>query len=1537
MIDKNSFRQIKTCNGSQQGGFEELVCQLANLEQPTSGDKFVRKEGAGGDAGVECYWVLENEDEHGWQAKYFLDSMSSNRWAQVDQSVKDALTKHPRLVKYYVCIPLDRTDIRRTGKGGKKTVSMQDEWLDKVSEWSDFAKQKGMNVDFEYWGASKLLMRLQTDTPKYAGRALYWLNSPVLTTSKLIERLGKQEKILGERYTEEFHVELPIAGIFEALCSTDIFWSKFNQKIKNFKKAAAEFRRLEILDQLSDSYEEMVALLDWVDKVLQPIIVERNRFTAIEAIEKLDAAGIELSNLIDLARQQPKARKRTVQHERSIYENFIHFSRQFNEFQDFVAGDYVGSNSMSALLVAGEAGSGKSHLFCDVSKRFLALGTPAVLLLGQHYQGGEPFELLLDYLDLKQHSIEDVLGALDAAGEASGTSTVVFIDAINEGPHRLQWFERFSGVINDVAKFPNLALAISCRSSFEDKLVPAQVIGNECIRVVHQGFRGREHKAAEIYLSKRGIAKPTAPITTPEFSNPLFVKTCANALLQAGTKSWPKGHQGAKRLFELYLTSLESIIARKRNISVASKVCSKSLKAIARAMFPDRLFGVPYSEAAKIVNEFDESRVADDSLLDALIREGALADEILPHYLANAEHTDDFAVRFTYERFCDHFVAEMLLESIDDPAEIFVESAPLANVSKHNSFYTLRGILTALSIIVPEQYAVELYDLLPPSAKQIGEAAQFAFARGLGRRVPSSFSKRTLELFNELRPRLHESPFETLLEVATEPGHPWNAELLHRNLAALPLSERDATWSTFITNSDVEEDDYAPESGLRSIIEWATFGMLNDVEEERVSLALIVLTWLTTTTKRRTRDHATKAISRMLSQFPGLAEPLLEKFENVNDPYLSERLFAGVYGGFCNSNDNEALQRTASWVFQKIFADGTPPPHLLLRDYARGIIEMCVHRRCLPDSINIERCRPPYKSAWPVENPNANEFKAYGASDIENSVFSVMGDFGNYTIRCVESWSPTELSSPKPESKKEVIEKLKTQLSKESQLLFDNAVEIQRTQEANRLLSLRANSDNMQIGNVLYVQNEQNLDIDTDELSDTLNAMAASVPSIEAKEDAVFPTEEDVEEAWKIFNDELGDDVREQFRWAGGVWRNHNEMPAAFSVSWAKRWVCKKALAMWKADGFEEQLKQFEERRHYADRQRPNVERYGKKYQHIALSEFLSRQADNLYFLRDACSEENAAYDGPWQILKRDIDPTIWSRRTHDDGWGQWGDQVWYRPLNYRFRIESDDEKKAWGQDVADLPNFESLVSTKHPNTRASWFALKGYSKWREEKVSGDASELIRDIWFGISSIVVKKSDLRKLKQELAKKDYLSSTVPRSSTGTQTFFRECSWHPSFDVQDDFSDGGSGELKTPHFVPFCEYEWEKDGDDASLDTSLRLHLPSQTLQNGLSLKPDLSNFHSWQNNDNEISFFDPSIECDGPRSALVNTNHMNNFLVEKDLVLVWLIGGEKMVVGPNHMPVQNRLIINSVLWTDGNSGIHSVARHHLQGHGFQASS
>src|SRR5690606_732583 len=111
---------------------------------------------------------------------------------------------------------------------------------------------------------------------------------------------------------------------------------------------------------------------------------------------------------------------------------------------------------------------------------------------------------------------------------------------------------------------------------------------------------------------------------------------------------------------------------------------------------------------------------------------------------------------------------------------------------------------------------------------------------------------------------------------------------------------------------------------------------------------------------RSLRDRATKSLVRLLAERPQLIESLFQGFANINDLYLVERLYAVIYGAICNIGNDTVITQVSRLVFDKIFADGRPVPHILLRDYARGILELALVKGVLPEGVSPELFRPPY-------------------------------------------------------------------------------------------------------------------------------------------------------------------------------------------------------------------------------------------------------------------------------------------------------------------------------------------------------------------------------------------------------------------------------------------------------------------------------------------------------------------------------------------------------------------------------------------------
>ena len=88
-----NFKDVKPHSGDQRRAFEEMCFQLFGKQFADKGEP-VRREGSGGDAGMEGYIAnAEGCEIVGLQAKYFPEKFGANQWRQIDESVRTAL-KH---------------------------------------------------------------------------------------------------------------------------------------------------------------------------------------------------------------------------------------------------------------------------------------------------------------------------------------------------------------------------------------------------------------------------------------------------------------------------------------------------------------------------------------------------------------------------------------------------------------------------------------------------------------------------------------------------------------------------------------------------------------------------------------------------------------------------------------------------------------------------------------------------------------------------------------------------------------------------------------------------------------------------------------------------------------------------------------------------------------------------------------------------------------------------------------------------------------------------------------------------------------------------------------------------------------------------------------------------------------------------------------------------------------------------------------------------------------------------------------------------
>src|SRR5262249_48795694 len=138
-------------------------------------------------------------------------------------------------------------------------------------------------------------------------------------------------------------------------------------------------------------------------------------------------------------------------------------------------------------------------------------------------------------------------------------------------------------------------------------------------------------------------------------------------------------------------------------------------------------------------------------------------------------------VRFSFQRFQDHLIAEALLRDITDVGVALQSGGSLAFIHDGEEIQWLwHGLVVALSIQIPERFDVELVDLLPGKFHKWWRNWEIcdAFVESIRWRDKAAFSKRTLELFNRLPGVLHDQ-LSLLVELSASVEHPWNADFLH--------------------------------------------------------------------------------------------------------------------------------------------------------------------------------------------------------------------------------------------------------------------------------------------------------------------------------------------------------------------------------------------------------------------------------------------------------------------------------------------------------------------------------------------------------------------------------------------------------------------------------------------------------------------------------------------------------------------------------------------------------------------------------------
>ena len=956
-----NWSDIKSLEGSQHKGFEELCAQLARAESPDVGE--FRRKGSP-DAGVECYCILPDGIEWGWQAKYF-DVLGNPQWRQLDKSVRTALDKHPKLVRYHICVPLDRSDARIGGQH-----SAMQRWDARVKKWCEWADERGMCVEFIWWGSSELIERLSKN--EHIGRRYFWFGEHGFDQSWFQAFLDEAVRAAGPRYTPEIHIDLPIAHDLETFSRSSVAFDKIKSLARGIRNEC-QFLRSESNSEKAPSKAVPIGeLASLVDKILTalahlyPHPIGELPFAAISgwtasAKEEADKVRKILSDYDREYLSQNKEEDYESAYYRSPFRSKLYHIRKLcNELDNAQSLlDHAHRVASSRLMILkGAAGTGKTHLLCDFAKKRTEAGQPTILLMGQRFLTSDPpWKQAREQLDLSGVGLKEFVGALEAAAQAADCRLLLIIDALNEGQGRLVWANHLASFLEALSKSPWIDVLLSVRSEYKSVIIPN--LPEQAVEVTHDGFTGQEYDATQAFFSHYGLEFPSTPILQPEFRNPLLLKTVCEGLRGMNEKRLPRGFHGITAFFDLYLDAVNKRLANVLDYNPSDQLVREALNELASQLSQVDGRWLERQQAENLVNGFLPNRSFGDSLYRGLVTEGILTETMVGRQKNAAAEI----IYISYERFADHMIADFLLRAHLDTAEpqsAFQEGGALEFIC-HSETRVSPGLIEALSVQVPERVGQELISLAPALQKRWGTGE--AFLQSIVWRRPDACSMETKEIFDRLLEIEHyrQSTLDALLTVATIDGHPLNAEFLDEKLRLDSMPDRDEWWSTFLHYA------WSDEGALHRLLDWSfSLNDDSDPDETTVELCSIVLAWTFTTSNRFLRDRATKALVSLLTGRLNATKRLINRFAGVDDLYVSERVYAVAYGVAMRSPDAIGVGRLAKVVYDRVFANGTPPVHILLRDYARGVVERGIYLGAEWD-INVDIVKPPLQKYLAID------------------------------------------------------------------------------------------------------------------------------------------------------------------------------------------------------------------------------------------------------------------------------------------------------------------------------------------------------------------------------------------------------------------------------------------------------------------------------------------------------------------------------------------------------------------------------------------
>ncbi len=648
------------------------------------------------------------------------------------------------------------------------------------------------------------------------------------------------------------------------------------------------------------------------------------------------------------------------------------------------------------LFIKGDAGMGKSQLFATTTKDIMDNEGYALLLLGHHYLSNDNISSqIISYLNF-DGSFSDFLNAIDVLGEYENKDIYIFIDAINETPNKKVWKNGLNKIFTEIKERKHIKVAISVRSGYETLVIESYLLqkirNKEILEITHHGFREQSIKATKDFLNCYNIPFYPSDFLNYEMTNPLFLtlfcKTCTD------------GEMNIPQMFEKLIENFDKEIQESLEMPESGVIIKDLLLEIAKFQLNNNHSYITKDQLLNL-SFWDKYGLQGFKLniISALSRSIILNESIL-------EGGENYF--FGYNLLEDYIKAQAVMDLISEKEELKLflieQLLKIINGKIENRHHI--DVFIFVCCFYFEKFSEDCIDII----KYIKDEND---QRDLANRYIKSFTWRpsntnNLELFEKIStnyPIQDNNTLMVLVENSTKENNPLNINFLHKFLFDKKLNERDSFWLPFINSLTYNKERVFQ---LISLFNKGEKGF--NVSKRQTKMLLVLFAWFLASSNRRLRDITSKAMIEILKENFELCEIILRKFENVNDPYIIQRLYGIVFGACvkrAHTCEGE-YKKLVEFVYLSIFDKKFVYADILLRDYARLIIERFLFE--FPENeltINYSKLRPPYHSQdipKVIHRKYADsKIRKDGLGWIEYSMHpegvGIYGDFGRYIFQ----------------------------------------------------------------------------------------------------------------------------------------------------------------------------------------------------------------------------------------------------------------------------------------------------------------------------------------------------------------------------------------------------------------------------------------------------------------------------------------------------------------------------------------------------------